>query len=365
VKRLVLLLLLFAAPAHAAGPVRSADGFATIEAAIAYVSALGGGVVTLDSLSTYDTTTSPSWTPPLIVPANVIIRGKGPEATTLFTTVAGDSNSIQLKGSYASLEDLTVDGLGTSGTARSVAIGDTGAVVKWNRLENVVISNAPGYGIYVFGFDDSSATYTILTSYKNVLVDAVNTSLYDVKLGTGATTQWFTNCSFEGAGSGVLDKSIKAVFRGCVFEGTTDRVEYTASDATAPLLEGCHFEHGASTAANWFINTTGVYGYGLAVRDCIFIRTAISPPRILKTSATGSARGLILSGLTAYTLAPLPTNTDDIVLSNATDDAVIIGGIRIDTSVTQTDGLKITATEKTQFFPLQYGNWPLVHVKGQ
>ena len=340
---LVALALLVPVTAQAANKVVSADGQPTIEAAIALVEAAGGGVVTLDSLSTYTNTTSPSWNPPLIIPADVTLRGKGPQATTLQYT-ATDTTGIQLKGEYSGIEGLRLLGPNTSGDGWGVAVGDTGETIRGNRIINCRIWNIAGDAIHILGYDDSTGTIMILGRYEHTIVGSI--SGYDVKIGQGCSTQWFNSCTLVGSGSvGVLDYGAASSFRDCVFESPDDRVEIHAENDLSLLVSGCYFEHAASTNDYWFIDIYGLNTRGIAVENCYFTRTG-GPiePRLIRSSSTGRATNMTFSGLTAITPSELSVG-DDILLQGEFDSAVIIGGFKDNTSFT--DPLPLSVGSRT------------------
>lgn len=373
----VALGLLLAVPAYAARDYKEflASGYATINAAVNAAAAAGGGVVKLDSLTTY--TSGTHFTVPLIIHANVTLRGMGPEASVLQCNVLSDTNGVWLRGDNSSIEHLKVKGNNVAGDAKAVVIGHRGTTQQGSRVYNCDIEDFSGWGIYCEGVDDSASTYTIKTTIEETDIEVVNESGYDLKVGTGNTTLWARSCQFGGVGGGVLDKGIGTRLVDCVFEAFAgfDRVGYQGSSQKNAALIACYFECTTTTATNYFIELTGEHGHGLTVRDCVFVRSGINTPKILRTAVAPNKQSSMVIDNPLAIVSGMSHDGTDIVLRSLGDEAVIIGGSKTPTSYDQTFALNITARVVSQPYVwdtsskvpvIRYDGfgWPMRYVRG-
>ncbi len=383
-KRLALLLALAVgfAPtaAHALDKeVNVTQAGGTIELAIAMVVAAGGGVVTLDSLTTY--TSGSEWEVPLVIPTGVILRGKGRDRTRLITAAA-DSDATQLLimyGDFVGLEDLTVISLATVEHDQNlITLGKNGFATTNARFINVRITNAGGWGVYVMGTADSANTTCIQARWEQVdFINQLDSDKGNIRLQAGNTTHTFVNCVFGGQGDGLLDNgAIKTRIRDCTFETEYDRAHIQATNAKSLIVEGCWFETTAATVSSWFIEVAGTTTHNLTVRDCIFTRTAVGIARLVRTAIGGTQNHMLLDNLFVVTTDSGNRDGNDILLQNDDDTVIIIGGGRVNPLyqtqqplmvsglATQPFRVVVRETSRGQLVDKPDNSWPFSVMKG-
>lgn len=242
---------------------------------------------------------------------------------------------IAIKGSYCSLEGLTIEGPGVAGSGRGVVIGRLAAdqpappdILRYTSLESCVIRGTASWGLYVLGYDDAGSDANTLSIFGRF--HAVTTyggpSNQSMHIGRANTTQSFSSCEFLGAGSTAGVECIYAdgvEFNACTFEsGAQDGANaFIRLDScrTAAIIN-CWFEQDpypaptSQDAVPWFVEASGARTEGLLILSTIFNRnpTDTVGNMLARAVKLTDIQGAVLSGIATYAQTHTPSNRVDI-----------------------------------------------------
>ena len=313
----------------------NAREFSSIQAAIDSLSGAPGTVFVPSG--TYTPSTTPSFSG-ITIPNNVCVRGAGP-STALSMAGTPNADAVKITGSYGAVTDLSIVGANSTGTGYGVNIYPTG-VMAGARVERVIISNTPSWGIYV-GRDDA-INLAILTRIVDVNISGnVSTAVGSMHIGNGCTTLNAYDCFFGGNNTtgiyshlGGTNMSMGQVhirgtaairLFGCAFEPSGASACFSMNHSNFGVsLFGCYFEPETAGSRPHLITSAGVTrGF---VLDEPFINSASTAVglRLLKTSLQGGLREARIRG-GHFQTAKTGSGTDDIELNDVTDDLNLQG----------------------------------------
>jgi hypothetical protein len=224
----------------------NATDFDSLQAAVDSLAERGGTVHVPGG--TYNATSVPSFIPPLTLPDQVNpvnIIGDGPGVTILHSD--GSSADLLLaQADHSFISGLTLDGTGQSGSGRGLVVGPGSArVIGGMTVRDVDIIKTASWWLYVLG---GNPPLTIWGNYERVRIADVRSG-GGIYVGTGNTTQYFTDCSavrFMGYGADVFGAG-GGSFERCTFEDALNPdgdIPYMRLRKTfATIILNCWFEH--------------------------------------------------------------------------------------------------------------------------
>lgn len=256
----------------------STQNTATLTAAIGVASAANGGEVILPA-GTYQIST-------ISLPANVVIRGQGMNATVIQSRESG--NVVTVTGSDAGLADMTLDGVNlTAGSVGLYGVGKsrvrlTQCVIK--RFETGVKMRGGADHHYTNLFVDSCLTGLELRGDTDATSTAGGSAFTDLTWNGGAVTNTTVQglylryidavcqgltirdinfTSNVGTAALNIEGAQQIIFEDLIFTGNTVRHILTA-DVTANTVENIDF-----LSCEW---TDSEIKLGGSCKDCIFDR---------------------------------------------------------------------------------------------
>ncbi len=267
------------------------------------------------------------FTQTLVIPVSKRVRllGGGRDLTVLKCSDK-DQPTVWIKGSWSTLEQLSIFGAGQAGTGAGVVIGRLAAdqpaqnvVLEHARLRDVRIFGLPSWGIDLLGTDSPGANNNTLGLFGHFESVTIDSCLGNgaIRIGSGNTTQRFVDCQclrFEG-------QAIRAKGSdGLTFQDVT--CESWSKDAASAFAEfedcrsvtllDCWFEEVPSPAPEpdrpWFIHVHGAKSDGFSALGVIANRqpNAGTPP-----PPSYQSRAVRISGGAGATIVGLATSTPD------------------------------------------------------
>lgn len=261
----------------------------------------------------------------LVIPATKRVRllGGGRDLTVLKCTDK-DLPTVWIKGSWSTLEQLSVFGPGQAGAGAGVVIGRLAAdqppqniIMEHVRLRDVRIFGPPSWGLHILGTDAAganNATLSLFGQFDAVTIDSP-LSHGAIRIGAGNTTQRFVDSQcVRFVGQAILAKGSDGLtFQDVTceswsVEGAPAFAEF--EDCRSVTLLDCWFEEVPDPAPSsdrpWFIHVHGAGSDGFSVLGGIANRQpnagTIPPPSY-------QSRAVKISGGVGATVAGLVTST--------------------------------------------------------
>jgi hypothetical protein len=302
--------------------------YSTFQAAINALNGTYGGEVFVPA-QIYDAVTTPAVVPMTLTDYQSLIGQGG--GSYLVYTVNNSDDILTINGDFSRVENLQLEGHGTSGSGEGIVINSCRDV----KLKDVGVLNTPSYGLSV---GESGLALDIMVDHCRFV---------SAKSGGAVRAKSFTHklvmvdCLISPAAGRCLtiDNSQDINCYACTFEpqlydpastdGDTGAFVYCSQVVNHVTIDSCYFEDEGSNAVpnNWFVYLSG-FCTGVNVSNCSFYRnTSATSSRILKSknAAGNGVAGVVLDNAFVWVLQT-PTGTDDIVLG-AADFVEVRGGI--------------------------------------
>lgn len=237
--------------------IHSCD-YPSIQDAVNSVPPQGGRVYIPASEMPYDSTTIPSYTPPLRLPHDRAIHlfGDGPFVSVLKSSAA-NVDMVHIAGDHQTVEGLTLRGPGVSGTGRGIYIWRDGdyvipeqgqtahSIIYRTAVRNCRIEKTASWGIYVdSAVRETYSGLSVWAMYDGVEIrNNMSGGCFYVAPppvppdpNSGATTtQYFKDCNFKNfVGYGARVRRAGGIsLVNCIIEGGNDQAPYLS-------LESCY-----------------------------------------------------------------------------------------------------------------------------
>jgi len=304
----------------------NAKNYATIQAAVDALPSTGG--VTFVPAGTYTPTSVPIFNG-ITLAANTELIGEGREATKFVLNAAGSENvdAIILSAGGCTIKNIVIQGRGIAGTG----IGIKSAIASTNiNIYDCVIFNTPSWGI---SLTSASSLFTNRIVNTTVYQAISGGSLLVGQAGVPNTTLWCSKSIFNGPGfttygNAPVDRGAVHIITGssisfnqCSFHVPDGSTAFSLQTAPRDIaLNNCYFESNtnAPNPGGFFITATGFSSGPLVLNGCHFLRTSTTVgPRVFKSDTLSSITTLMIG--CSVSSSESSRNTDDVVLSNASD----------------------------------------------
>lgn len=252
----------------------------------------------------------------LPVSKRVRLLGAGRGLTTL-TCTDKDQPTVWIKGSWCSLESLTIEGTGQVGSGAGIVIGRLVSdqpsppdIIRYTKLRDVHVLGSPSWGVDILGWDTPGAdanSLSIFGAFTNLTIEA-NRSDGALRIQRANTTQSFSDSQFLhfNGRAAKLDFSDGCSFHECTFEGApgaNPEAFVEVRDCRTASFTSCWFEEDPlptpppDLEKGWFFKGFGARTEGLTMTGCIFNR-----PTGYRTAAVllEACPGAVIAGMTTF-----------------------------------------------------------------